>query len=583
MNPPARRQLEAASIVMAAVAGEAPSEDLTRLNHWLRSDPGLAAFVTDLIEQESWLSWQGGSGTDLPSLDSVREAIAVCDAIAVNHETRRESLLRRRNVDRASWATAAAVFMAIGATLGAIGARWSAAPASDGLIAIGPGLTATDARYTAKFVDGAGCLWNSETTTTFVADEQLRTGESLNLIEGVAKLKVNWKGGEANLTLEGPASLVLTAERGASLSRGLITADVDSANGAFVLGTPNGQIEISGDAAIGVAARGSAVELHVFRGAAAFLTSWAAPSPTDERVTIHAGKSVTIANDADGHVALHHGVAQAQTFASRISMQSDGLPISQAYVAEILRGQPLLYWRFEEKDAKVVRNEASGDRYNGRVVGALRWIDEGNNRDVELGAGLTNEELHAYIATDEPLEADFSQGYSLEMWLKPSHYHWGAVTAFVGAPIQEGYANSHGLLFEIGGPVASPSAIEQPGRLRFLHRSPASDDLNKGTSCFSETPYELRKWQHVAAVKDGDQMRLYVNGKLAASGQDVSKLPRGLNLIVGQLDRTRTDRRFIGQIDELAFYPRALSAEEVQRRYGLVRPEAAPTADPRSI
>jgi hypothetical protein len=583
MNPPARRQLEAASIVMAAVAGEAPSEDLSRLNEWLRNDPGLAAFVADLIEQESWLSWQGGSGSDLPLLESVREAIAACDAITANRETRLESLLSRRSVDRATWATAAAVFLAIGATLGAVGARWSATPANEGLIAIGPGLTAADARYTAKFVDGAGCLWNSEKTTTFVADEQLRTGESLNLIEGVAKLKVNWKGGEANLTLEGPASLVLTAERGASLSRGLITADVDSANGAFVLGTPNGQIEISGDAAIGVAARGSAVELHVFRGAATFLTSWAAPNQNNERVTIHAGKSVTIANDSDGHVALHHGVAQAQTFASRISMQSDGLPISQAYVAEILRGQPLLYWRFEEKDAKVVRNEANDDLYHGHVVGALKWIDEGNNRDVELGAGLTDEELHAYISTDEPLEADFSQGYTLEMWLKPSHYHWGAVTAFVGAPIQEGYANSHGLLFEIGGPVAFPSAIEQPGRIRFLHRSPASDDLNKGTSCFSETPYELRKWQHVAAVKDGDRMRLYVNGKLAASGKDASKLPLGLNLIVGQLDRARTDRRFIGQIDELAFYPRALSPADVQRRYDLVRPEAAPPADPRSI
>jgi hypothetical protein len=583
MNLEARRQLEAASIVMAAVAGEAPPEDLTRLNKWLRTDNELATFVVDLIEQESWLSWQGGSGIDVPSLDGVREAIAACSAVVANCETQRESQLIGRRIDNATWATAAAVFLAIGATLGAIGARWSAAPAGDGLIAIGPGLTAADARYTAKFVDGAGCLWNSETTTTFAADEQLRTGESLNLIEGVAKLQVNWKGGEANLTLEGPASLVLTAERGASLSRGLITADVDSANGAFVLGTPNGQIEISGDAAIGVAARGSAVELHVFRGAATFLTSWAAPNQTDERVTIHAGESVTVANDADGHVALHHGIAQAQTFASRISMQSDGLPISQAYVAEILRGQPLLYWRFEEKDAKVVRNEAIGDRYHGQVVGALKWIDEGNNRDVELGAGLTDEELHAYIATDEALEADFSQGYTLEMWLKPSHYHWGAVTAFVGAPIQEGYANSHGLLFEIGGPVAFPSAIEQPGRIRFLHRSPASDDLNKGTSCFSETPYELRKWQHLAAVKDGDQMRLYVNGKLAASGQDASKLPPGLNLIVGQLDRTRTDRRFIGQIDELAFYPRALSAEEVQRRYELVRPEAAPTTDPRSI
>jgi hypothetical protein len=40
---------------------------------------------------------------------------------------------------------------------------------------------------------------------------------------------------------------------------------------------------------------------------------------------------------------------------------------------------------------------------------------------------------------------------------------------------------------------------------------------------------------------------------------------------VGQLDQNRDNRRFIGQIDELAVYPRALSDQEVRRRYELLR------------
>jgi hypothetical protein len=40
---------------------------------------------------------------------------------------------------------------------------------------------------------------------------------------------------------------------------------------------------------------------------------------------------------------------------------------------------------------------------------------------------------------------------------------------------------------------------------------------------------------------------------------------------VGQLDQNRDNRRFIGQIDELAVYPRALSDQEIRRRYELLR------------
>lgn len=123
------------------------------------------------------------------------------------------------------------------------------------------------------------------------------------------------------------------------------------------------------------------------------------------------------------------------------------------------------------------------------------------------------------------------------------------------------------------------------GRLRFLHRSPPSDNLAQGTSCFSETPYELRKWQHVAAVKDGAQMRLCVDGRLVATGDDSTALPAGLHLIIGQLDQSRTDRRFVGQIDELTVYARAVTAEEIRRRYDIIRagPPETPRVAPRSI
>jgi hypothetical protein len=260
-------------------------------------------------------------------------------------------------------------------------------------------------------------------------------------------------------------------------------------------------------------------------------------------------------------------------------MQSDDLVVSPQYVADVLSDRPLVYWRFEGDDARSVRNEA-GPRYRGRVQGGVEWIDKRGNGNVALGGGLTPEEIQSYIVADEPLTEDLSAGYTVELWIKPSHYHWGTIVSFIGPPPQPGWQSVHGMLFELGGPIAHESAIMHPGRLRYLHRSPASDDLNAGTSCFSQDPYEKRKWQHVAAVKDGAHLRLYINGQVVAEGEDASPTPAGLRVIVGQLDESRFDRPFTGQLDELAVFPRALDAEELRRRYDLVRNPPAPPIDP---
>ena len=57
-------------------------------------------------------------------------------------------------------------------------------------------------------------------------------------------------------------------------------------------------------------------------------------------------------------------------------------------------------------------------------------------------------------------------------------------------------------------------------------------------------------------------MRLYVNGELAAEEEDASELPAGLRLLVGRLYPSQRVRPFIGQLDELALYNRALSPKK---------------------
>jgi len=67
-------------------------------------------------------------------------------------------------------------------------------------------------------------------------------------------------------------------------------------------------------------------------------------------------------------------------------------------------------------------------------------------------------------------------------------------------------------------------------------------------------------------------MRLYLNGQLEARGEDSSEVPPGLRMVIGNLYPSRHMRRFIGQLDELAIYNRALGEAEVSNHYRLVRP-----------
>jgi hypothetical protein len=138
---------------------------------------------------------------------------------------------------------------------------------------------------------------------------------------------------------------------------------------------------------------------------------------------------------------------------------------------------------------------------------------------------------------------------------------------------------------ELCGPVSGfPDSLrptdDNPGRIRFIHRD---------VDCFSSAPYAVRAWQHIATVKDGARMKLFLNGQLVASRNDPRTLGAGLRVLMGQLfprspylkDEV-TSRLFVGELDEVALYDHALSAEELQQRVKLAQPEKRIEAEARA-
>src|SRR5712691_10907153 len=89
----------------------------------------------------------------------------------------------------------------------------------------------------------------------------------------------------------------------------------------------------------------------------------------------------------------------------------------------------------------------------------------------------------------------------------------------------------------------------------------------------------INTWSHVVGTFDGTTLRLYLNGALAASAPAAGPLSSGSGpAFIGRLGQNLYP--FQGTIDEVAFFPVALSADRVRAHYlgGLVTVRVNATA-----
>lgn len=597
-------QNEIIALLIAAGDGEPTEEQCAQLERLVGNNEELMKFMLQVLNQEAWLSLhglhksavkdQGELAAKIRSLLTPAETGAISQALAEQYAGDRSlgqvapARLPRNAGVAASvgnanlqavlrWALPAmpiAVALLIGVIIGTRLDRptpiWPGGEPDSVELSEADRPATSDqgvflASYQARLMGDTACVWGQEFSPR--TSDSLKSGESLKLIEGVAELELSSPArGKATITLEGPSAMVLMAEDGVNLSHGKLTANAELKTGSFAVETPLGRFEVARDAKIGVAVSPSRVEIHVFEGEAKGAILWISDSDSLNAINVHAGESIRLWASEGGAVEFARGMAAPGNFVAERSMADDLLTITDEYVAAVKKASPACYWRFNRPVDGLIRNEM-GDRYHGRVFGTTGWIEEDGNMTVFCGAGLDPDAASSYIVADRPLDAVDLRSYSLEVWAKPSHFHTGSIASLVVPNSDQ--PGLHGMLLELGGPW-SFTQWEHPGRVRYLHRNPP--DWTGGDSCYSNSAYRLRKWQHVVAVKETGRMRLYIDGKLITECENDTPLPDGLELLVGQLDQTRRIRSFVGQLDELALYERALNEEEVKQHYELVRP-----------
>jgi Concanavalin A-like lectin/glucanases superfamily len=441
--------------------------------------------------------------------------------------------------------------------------------------------------YVATLVNVTNCRWDQALSTADLKQGSVvHSGESLHLLEGVADINSTLKnGGLASLQLEGPLAMTLNSQGMPSLLYGHLTGKFACDYDQFALDTPLGRVNVSGDASIGVIAAANKVELHVFSGTAT-LDLWAMSfGGTSKQLTASAGTALSARVEADGKISVDHGESKESGFITPAALAASRLHITPEYAATIRAAKPVGYWRFEGDVDGVMRNEM-GDKFHCRMVGdAVRWHTGEGNSTAEFGMTAGP----GYLISDDILDGVIGDDYSLEAWVKPTYYHHGALISLIQWSPTESPLDRHRFALELCGPSPGvPSSILRspefhPGRIRFIHQTSA---------CYSSSPYRVRTWQHIAAVREHSLMRLYADGKVVATAEDPAPLGSGLRVLMGQLFPRNpymkdevSARLFVGELDEVALYNRALSDEEIQKHVQLARPESdsAPTGSDQKL
>jgi hypothetical protein len=228
-----------------------------------------------------------------------------------------------------------------------------------------------------------------------------------------------------------------------------------------------------------------------------------------------------------------------------------------AYSRAVLDSRPVAYWRLDELDGTRARDAM--DRHHADYApgvafflpgppGATFTSSQRGNRCPHFAGGR----LCAHVGS-------LGDEYSVEFWFWNGLPHEArAVTGYLFSRGEDGAAGAPGDHLGIGGTHQNDLA----GKLIFYNGNALAQLL------VGRTPLETKTWYHVVLKRQGDRVRVHLNGQrepeIDGQAEDTGAA-RCDQLFFGG----RNDNLFNleGKLDEVAVYDRVLSADEIAGHY----------------
>src|SRR5437773_720310 len=220
-------------------------------------------------------------------------------------------------------------------------------------------------------------------------------------------------------------------------------------------------------------------------------------------------------------------------------------PLESSYSGHVLESQPVAYWRLNETNGTVAVNSGTlGPTANGTYQNGVSIASAGP-RPPQFSGFEPDNTAAEFDGVDDFVGGpggllDNRSTFTMGGWIRPT----GAQASRTGLfgqndAIEFGFIN--GTTIELWTPV---------GQIDTAY------------------PFADNEWHHLAAVGTGQALELYYDGDLAADspGSVSSYGASGFNFNIGGggvFDAT--DNPFLGQIDEVAVWDRALTADGIAR------------------
>ncbi len=207
---------------------------------------------------------------------------------------------------------------------------------------------------------------------------------------------------------------------------------------------------------------------------------------------------------------------------------------------------PVAYYRFEE-----ATGTAAPDLIGAHPGVLENGIILNQSGPVQIGGNAASfDGVNDYVSVATPFSASQLSGesYSVELWFNTNNS-----TTEQSLFALTDNAGGHAVLLE----------LRPDGVLRFLNRIPAGNSGGESLTSPAAT-FVAGQWNHLAAVRDGSSMRIYLNGVMVSSLSGATgSLPADLRLTMGRLSQLDPSRPFGGTLDEVVLHNRALTPSEV--------------------
>ena len=215
----------------------------------------------------------------------------------------------------------------------------------------------------------------------------------------------------------------------------------------------------------------------------------------------------------------------------------------------------ILYFSFDEQlDGKVVEDMSGG----------------GHNGKLKLGAKLTNEPVEVYEGAGAlKISGNISQQFRVESFDRMNRYQDHTVVFWIYflKGLDQGFArsivkkNADEAQVLNGGFSKSPSIQISGNSFALLYEVGDQGGIDGLGPDGKGSEFELKKWYHIAGVKKGADLIIYIDGEEKGRFDVPKKFPQGDGRL--RIGGSRTRAAYFA-MDEFALFDRPLTENEVE-------------------